>query len=421
MNEKLLSFIWFNSLCPQQGLVTTEGESVSIIKRGFTNNDSGPDVTDAQIRIGKIVWAGNVEFHVKSSHWRLHNHHNDPAYSNIILHVVFEDDEPLKQPDGGIVPTLVLPFEQKYSDAYNNLLASNDFALCRCGFEALGTLKTSCFYDRLTIERIKHKSAAIIAALETNKGDWNETFWQFLARAFGFGKNTLPFQLLAQSVSFSIIEKNRHSPSNILSILYGQAGFFSLPRFASDQYLNLQREYYYQKQKYGLEAINPAAWKFAGMRPVSFPDRRIQQLMTLVVRNENLFSSITDTQTLDNVVDIFHIDSGAVNCPILPNFSPQQLGSDTINLLIINLVVPFLYAYSTIYKSDDTAQRAISFLESLPPEKNSVTKFFSNNGLVSSSAFDTQAQLQLFNEYCKPKKCIECQVGRYLVMDGITH
>ena len=421
MNEKLLSFIWFNSLYPQQGLVTTEGESVSIIKKGFTNYDSGPDVTDAQIRIGKIVWAGNVEFHVKSSHWRLHNHHNDPAYANIILHVVFEDDEPLKHPDGGFVPTLVLHFEQKFADAYNHLLSSKDLDICRCGFEALGSLKTSCFYDRLTVERIKHKSTAIIDTLKNNKGDWNETFWQFLARSFGFGKNAMPFQLLAQSVPFAIIEKNRYSPSNILSILYGQAGFFSLPRFTSNQYLNLQREYYYQKQKYGLEAINPAAWKFSGMRPVNFPDRRIQQLLSLVVRNENLFSIITDTQSLDNVIDIFNIENRSIKCPILPNFAPQKLGTETINLLIINLVVPFLYAYSTIYKSDETAQRAISFLESLPPEKNSVTKLFSNNGLISTTAFDTQAQLQLFNEYCKPKKCIECQVGRYLLTDSLLH
>ena len=158
MNEKILSFIWFNRLYPQSALRTTQGESISIIKAGFSNKDSGPDITDAQIRIGDIVWVGNIELHVKSSHWQLHHHNDNPAYTNIILHIVFQDDKPLKDPKGNLVPTLVLPFEQKYAEAYHKLLATNDFDLCRCGFERFGELKTSSFLDRLASDRLKAKA-----------------------------------------------------------------------------------------------------------------------------------------------------------------------------------------------------------------------------------------------------------------------
>ena len=418
MNEKILSFIWFNRLFPQSALRTTQGETISIIKAGFTNKDSGPDITDAQIRIGDIVWAGNIELHVKSSHWQLHHHDENPAYSNIILHIVFQDDKPLKDPKGNLVPTLVLPFEQKYSEIYNKLLTTNDFDLCRCGFEQFGELKTASFFDRLASERLKSKALTVLDSLKLNNGDWKETFWQTLASAFGLGKNALPFKQLAQSVPFSIVEKNRHQISNIAAILYGQAGFFSLKKFSGEQYIGIQREYYYHKQKYSLTPIDPSVWKFAGIRPVNFPDRRILQLSVLVGRNENLFSQVMEAETLSDIYSLFEIDTDNQLFPFLRDTSLAKLGNETLNLLVINLVCPFLYAHSLYYKNDEYAQRSVSFLEQIPPENNSVTKFMVSQDIQARSALDSQAFLYLRNDFCRAKRCIECQVGRYLVING---
>ena len=419
MNEKLLSFIWFNRLFPQSALRTTQGESISIINQGFTNIDSGPDITDAQIRIGDILWAGNIELHVKSSHWQLHNHQDNPAYSNIILHIVFQDDKPLKDQNGNLVPTLVLPFEKRYADSYNKLLNDNGFELCRCGFERFGGLKTSCFLDRLAGERLKTKAQDVLETLKINHGDWKETFWQTLSAAFGLGKNAFPFKQLAQSVPFSIVEKNRHQISNIVAILFGQAGFFSLKKFSGEQYLNIQREYYYHKQKYNLTPIDPMVWKFAGIRPVNFPDRRILQLSVLVGRNENLFSQVMEAATLSDLYSLFEIDADNMKFPFLPGTPLSKLGNETLNLLVINLVCPFLYAYSLYFKNDEAAQRAVSFLEHIPPENNSVTKFMVSQGIEARSALDSQAFLYLRNEFCRPKRCIECQVGRYIVINAL--
>ena len=419
MNEKLLSFIWFNRLFQQSALVTTQGESISIINPGFTNNDSGPDITDAQIRIGDILWAGNIELHVKSSHWQMHRHDDNPAYSNIILHIVFQDDKPLKDAKGNLVPTLVLPFEQKYSEVYHNLLTTKDFHLCRCGFERFGELKTASFFDRLASDRLKSKAMTVLEALKLNNGDWIETFWQTLASAFGLGKNAFPFKQLAQSVPFSIVEKNRHQINNIVAILYGQAGFFSLKKFSGEEYLNIQREYYYHKQKYNLTPIEPSLWKFAGIRPVNFPDRRILQLAVLVGTSENLFSQMLDAQNLSDIFKLFDIDVDNKSFSIIPDTPLAKLGSETLNLLVINLVCPFLYAHSLYYKNDEFAQRAVSFLEQIPPENNSVTKFMKSQGIQARSALDSQAFLYLRNDFCRPKRCIECQVGRYIVINAL--
>ena len=418
MNEKVLSFIWFNRLYNQADLVTTKGEKIDIIKTGFQNRDSGPDITDAQIRIGNIVWAGNIELHVKSSHWQLHHHQNNPAYSNIILHVVFYDDNPLVDRYGNAVPTLVLPFESKYADVYNHLISDLNNEICRCGFKSFGPLKTSSFLDRLATERIVDKSQAVLETLNRNKGNWTETFWQHLARAFGFGKNSMPFQLLAQSVSFTLLQRNRHSLDIVMAILYGQAGFFQLERFATPQYDKIRRMYEYQQLKYSLTPIDPSAWKFSGMRPVNFPNRRLQQLALLAVQNGSIFSTITDTQNIDTVQDIFTFSNKDIKCNVLPSFIVSPLGNDTVNLLIINLVVPFIYAYSTLYNNDEMAQTAVSFLEKHPPEKNSVVTKMSHQATVPSSAFESQALLHLYNNYCKPKRCIECQLGRYVVRNA---
>ncbi len=419
MNEKILSFIWFNRLYPQSALRTTQGESISIIKAGFSNKDSGPDITDAQIRIGDIVWVGNIELHVKSSHWQLHHHNDNPAYTNIILHIVFQDDKPLKDPKGNLVPTLVLPFEQKYAEAYHKLLATNDFDLCRCGFERFGELKTSSFLDRLASDRLKAKAFNVLDDLKLNNGDWKETFWQTLASAFGLGKNALPFKLLAQSVPFSIVEKNRHQISIIAAILYGQAGFFSLKKFSGEQYIDIQREYYYHKQKYSLTPIDPSVWKFSGIRPVNFPDRRILQLSVLVGRNDNLFSQVMEAETLSDIYSLFDIDIDNKKLSFFHDAHLVKLGNDTLNLLIINLVCPFLYAYSSYFKDENAAQRAVLFLEQIPPEKNSITKFMVSLGIQPRSALDSQAFLYLRNDFCRPKRCIECQVGRYIVINTL--
>ncbi|MCQ2974559.1 MAG: DUF2851 family protein [Bacteroidales bacterium] len=414
MNEKVLAFIWFNRLYENSELITTQGEKVDIIKTGFQNKDSGPDVTQAQIYINNILWVGNVEFHVKSSHWFLHNHHNDPAYNNIILHVVFEDDKPLLDNSNNFVPTLILSFKKQYSDKYYSLINKTDNQLCETGISKLGSLKTSCMIDRLGIERLSNKANQIYEALKINKGDWNQTFWQFLMRTFGFGKNAVPFELLAKSLPYTLIEKNKHSFSSVLALLYGQAGFFNLKKFDSEKFENLKNEYNYLKHKYNLVPIQESIWKFSGIRPSNFPQNRLGQIAMIAVNNSNLFSLILELKNIHQLNNLFCINNLKIDKIYHGDFS--EIGEETRNLIIINLVCPFLYCYSQYTGNEEMSERAVNILESLPPEKNSIILSMAKKRLTASSAFESQAIIQLNNEYCKLKKCIECQVGRYLLL-----
>ena len=97
MTERLLQYIWQFQYFNKSELQTTAGEKVQIIHPGTINTHQGPDFADAKMLIDGTTWAGNIELHLQTSLWHQHGHHTDKNYNNVILHVVWQDDEPLKQ------------------------------------------------------------------------------------------------------------------------------------------------------------------------------------------------------------------------------------------------------------------------------------------------------------------------------------
>ncbi|MBP5683003.1 MAG: DUF2851 family protein [Bacteroidales bacterium] len=406
MNEKTLALIWQNRLFDPAGLHTTQGEPVQVVKTGYTNTMSGPDITDAQIRIGEILWTGNVELHTKSSLWTIHKHHLDRAYDNIILHVVFEDDSPLHDRAGNIVPTLVIRYDTSIDDRCKKLLTQQNPHLCPAGILELSTFNSLSFTSRLTIERLEQKSALIRSTLEATKGDWMQTFWQHLARSFGFGKNSTPFEMMAKSIPYNLIIKNSDSFTTILAIMYGQAGFLLSGKYKGSDSELLTQEYKYQQAKHNLSPIDHSIWKYSGTRPQNSPFIRTRQLASLVASNTPIFDKMLSYTDIEQMESLFQIK---------PNNEIPPLGTDAKHLLIINLVCPFLTCYAQ-YTGDTTlAELAVDILEKLPPEKNSLVETKKKAGISIHSAYDSQAVIQLDTAYCKPRRCIECQIGRHYI------
>ena len=406
MNEKTLALIWQNRLFDPAGLHTTQGEPVQVVKTGYTNTMSGPDITDAQIRIGDILWTGNVELHTKSSHWPLHKHHLDHAYDNIIMHVVFEDDAPLTDRRGNLVPTLVIQYDKSIDDRCHQLLNQQNPHLCPAGILELNTFNSLTFTSRLTIERLQQKAALINNTLQTTQGDWLQTFWQYLARSFGFGKNSTPFELTAMSLPFNLIIKNSDSFITILALLYGQAGLLLSGKYKGSDSQTLQQEYNYQQAKYNLSPIDPSIWKYSGTRPQNSPFVRMRQLASLVATNTSIFDKMLSCTDIEQMEALFAING---------NNEIPPLGTEAKHLLIINLVCPFLTCYAQYTGNSDLAELAVDILEKLPPEKNSLVATKKKAGLSIQSAYDSQAVIQLDTAYCKPRRCIECQIGRHYI------
>jgi hypothetical protein len=417
MNEQLLQFIWKFRLFDNSHLLTTSGESVEIIHTGMHNSDAGPDFQNARVKIGSTLWAGNVELHVKSSDWFRHSHHTDKSYSNVILHVVYEHDgKPAKRENGESIPVLeVKEFVNPNTLSRYELLGRNQKAVaCSSFFPDAAQYITGSFLTRLLVERLEEKVERINGMLKEHNGDWEQVTFCLIARYWGAGVNSQPLELLAKSLPHKLLAKTTE-PLQIEALLFGQAGW--LNDKAEDDYPNqLRKEYLYLKRLYNLEPLPGHIWKLLRLRPANFPTIRIAQLAALFSTQTHLFSSLLEAKDIKAIHRFFDVRVSPYweTHYLFDKPSAQvksNIGASAKNILLINAVVPLLFAYGK-YKGNETyCDRALQLLEMAKPESNNLLKDWNNLGVKPSSAFDSQALLQLRNHYCNRFRCLECAVG----------
>ncbi|SDS29423.1 Protein of unknown function [Mucilaginibacter mallensis] len=421
--EDFLHYVWKFRLFDKTNLKTVEGETIEIYSAGMQNTDAGPDFHNARIKIGDTMWAGNVEVHVPSSDWYKHNHTNDGSYNNVILHVVYRDDEPVILPNGRRLPTLEL--QNRISpDLYNrfhSLVYSNQtFIPCEASIGTVDEFTMRSWFTRILIERLEKRSTAVITALNLNRGDWEETFYQFLAANFGFKTNALPFELLAKSLPQNVLAKHKNNPMQIEALLFGQAGF--LEGELTDEYpLTLQKEYNFLRKKYNLNPVENHLWKFLRMRPQNFPTIRLAQFAALVVKSNHLFSKILDIKDVKALRELF------IDIPVNPYWEDhyrfdapskpmaKNIGQSSVDVLLLNTLVLFLFSYGKHLQLQYYIDRSLKLLENLPKEENNIIADFNVVGVKIKTAFESQALLELRNNYCNFKKCLQCSIGNKIL------
>ncbi len=421
MREDLLHYLWRTRRFEGTNLHTTQGEPLQILQPGTHNSDGGPDFTDARLRIGDTTWAGNVEMHLLASDWRRHGHQHDRAYDNVILHVVLEEDEPILRANGERIPCLEMRqlIPAKLATTYQKLLHNEHWIPCQHHFAAVLEMTKSLWLERLLVERLEQKTQVIAQALERNGNNWEETFYQMLARNFGLKTNAEPFELLARSTPLLTLMKHKNSLSQMEALLFGQSGL--LERAFEDAYPNqLKREYAFLQKKYTLTPLLGESWQFLRMRPASFPTIRIAQLATLLFQTNHLFSKMLVAKNATELENMFELK--------LSNYwlthyvfdkeskhSPKQLGKSTIHLFIINTIAPFLFLYGKRRSEAHFQDRAFALLEAVPAEKNRIIRQWRALGMAPNSAYQTQALLQLKNQYCDQKRCLDCAIGNAIL------
>ncbi|MET3499844.1 hypothetical protein ABIC45_001435 [Mucilaginibacter rubeus] len=421
--EDFLHYIWKFRLFERENLQTVDGEELEIFSAGLHNSDSGPDFHNARIRIGETVWAGNVEVHLSASDWQKHGHTNDGAYDNVILHVVYRNDTQLFLPNGRKVPTLELQSrisEELYNKYHKLVFGNQSFIPCENGIATVDALTMQNWLTRVLVERMEKRSANVAAALALNKGNWEQTFYQFLAANFGFKVNALPFELMAKSLPQLILAKNKNSPMQIEALIFGQAGF--LEREFKDEYpLKLQKEYAYLSKKYNLKPIENHLWKFMRLRPQNFPTIRLAQFAALIVQSNHLLSKILEIKEVKALRSLFteikvndywedHYRFDVQSKP-----SSKNIGDGSVDILLLNTVALFLFSYGKQHQQQYYISRGLKLLENLPAEKNNIIADFVNLGVKIETAFESQALLELKNNYCNYKKCLQCGVGNKIL------
>jgi len=420
--EEFLHYLWQHKLFNFSALKTTDNQSIKILNSGQLQPNAGPDFFNAQIEIDGIKWAGNVELHIKTSNWLQHKHQNDEAYDNVILHVVYEADVELKRKNGENMPTLELKnlIDPKLEAKYLMLMESATWIPCNDHIAKVDDFTIKIMQDALVVERSSTKTLDIEIALKLNKNNWEETFYQFVAMGFGLKVNAEPFQMLARNSPLNILIKHKNNLSQIEAILFGNAGL--LNQKLKDNYgKTMFEEYQFLKKKYDLTEQLPHSWKFSKIRPSAFPTIRIALLAQLIFQSNHLLSKILATKNVKDIYELFELKASSYwdkhyrfDNEAKTN-KPKILGKTAIQLIAINVISPFLFVYGKQMGKNEIIDKALELLHALPKENNNVVRNWEDLGIDVKSAYESQAMLQLKNNFCAKKQCLRCQIGHKIV------
>ncbi|MBC7722050.1 MAG: DUF2851 family protein [Pedobacter sp.] len=416
MNEKLLQFIWQFQYFNNKELFTDNAESLTIIKPGSLNSNQGPDFSDAIIQIDNVRLAGNIEVHFKASDWVKHHHETDINYNNIILHVVWVNDAAIATLNKHKISTLVLEGRvPKITLERYLLMMETPFIPCQnIALPTLNELGWISWKERLIAERLERKSNKVLELLEQSKQHWEAVFWIMLAANFGMKVNSELFEAVAQSITINILAKHKNQIHQIEALLLGQANLL-VGDFSDDYAILLQKEYQFLQKKYQLQPITIQP-NYLRMRPANFPTIRLAQLAMLIHNSLHLFSKIKEQKNIKEVKSLFEVRANdywhyhyQFDKPT--DYSVKFLGADTLDNLIINTVVPVLFAYGLHMQDEAIKDKAIKWLMDIKNETNHIIKEWRNADIACVSAFDSQALIELTNSYCNKKSCLKCAVG----------
>jgi hypothetical protein len=425
VQEDYLHYIWLHKKFKALNLQTTRGEPVEIISSGSHNLDSGPDFFNAQIRIGGQLWAGNVEIHVKAGDWFVHGHEKDSNYDNVILHVVWEQDTEVFRKDKTIIPTLVLkPLLPKGVMKRFDRFFSKDrrWINCEKDFGNVEDLRLWNWLERLYFERLEQKSDDIKALLETSANDWEAVLFKMLAKNFGLKVNGAAFLSLSNSFDFSVVRKQRSKLLSLEALFFGPVGLLNTD-FQDAYLMDLRSEYAFLSQKFGLSCTGVPPAQFFRLRPSNFPTLRLSQLAGLYHRRPHLFSEVINTECIQALYSLFSVSASAFwddhyTFGKSSGRRKKALSRSFINLVIINTILPIKFAFAK-FQGRQIAESIQEIIGQIPSERNSIVNKFNTLRPVASTALQSQALLQLKNNYCDKNKCLQCAIGYDLLKGNV--
>lgn len=421
--ELLYHYLWKFKMM-NRPLATTDGRPITIINPGIHNDNSGPDFSNARLKIGSTEWMGNVEIHVNASDWVRHGHNHNPAYDSVILHVVAVNDAAVCSSDGREIPQCVVTMPREFYMTYSELTEALKGVRCRRLIPSLPPLVKEDWLESLAFERLEFKARRILDYYSELNSDWEQTMFCTIARALGFGLNGLPFEMLAKHLPLKYIYHHSDNLLQIEALLFGLAGMLdSSSNIFDDYYQSLCREFCFLAGKYNLRPMRGDLWKYARTRPGNFPHRRIAILASALHQGIGFTNSLlTADGDIDMLMDFFnwqlsgywknHGSFGELGREI---HAPSSLSRSSRESMLINVAAPFYFAYSHITGNYDMAEKGLDILSNLNPEKNSVIADWNVMGLKAADARRSQALLHLRSEYCNQSRCLDCRFGYFLL------
>ncbi len=424
MNEDFLHYVWKFQKLETLHFYTTNQEKLHIITQGSHNCNSGPDFFNAQIEIDSQLWAGNVEIHIKCSDWYAHGHETDAAYDSVILHVVWEHDVFVFRKDGSEIPTFEIKKHIPKSTLaqYQKLFSKEKkWINCENDFKNIDLFILENWLERLYFERLEKKEEILLKELKDTQNHWESLLFRMLCKNFGLKVNGESFFSIAKSVDFSVIKKSSQEPEDLEALLLGQAGL--LEEEKEDFYFEtLKTKYVYLKHKFNLQNETVILPKYFRLRPPNFPTVRLSQFAMLYFQNTNLFSQIMTAEKIQDYYALFNVCASNYwdshyNFGTSSATRKKRITKSFVDLLVINTIIPLKFCYARQQGKDDS-EKLLKLASEISSEENTIVKKFNSLTTVSKNAYQSQALLQLKNEYCDKSKCLQCAVGNSLIGSG---
>jgi hypothetical protein len=416
MNEKLLSFIWQQQYFNKFDLKTVEGESLEVVFPGTLNTNQGPDFLEATIKIGKHIWSGAVELHVVTSDWDVHGHQHDKNYKNVVLHVVWRNNL------FSVNSLPILELEPRVpSHLLNKYVAWMDrktFIPCSNELRLMDSRIVDNWFHWVSGIWIDDKQKAVLELVGKCNFDWEEAFWQAIAKNFGYRVNGDSFAQLAASIPVKILYKHHHNLPQLEALFFGQSNLIN-NQTEEDYPKMLEKEYQFLQSKYRLIPINQPIF-FHRMRPGNFPTIRLAQLAALLHQTSPLFARILSIKQLSGLKMLLGVTANDFwhyhyRFEESTAYKIKTAGNQLVDSVIINTVIPFLIAYGKSNNNIEFVQRAEEWLGKMPPESNSITLAFNELGIYGKNAAQAQAMMYNKKNYCKPLRCLDCGIGKYIL------
>jgi len=419
-NEDLLQFIWEYQLYDSSKLRTTSGEKVQIVKQGFLNRSNGPDFENAQVRIGQNTHHGAVEIHIDSREWDQHGHQTDATFNGVVLHACYSVSKKAYRQDGTLIPTVAFGeyIDKKALHKYKDLMDNKSFVPCQGQLQHLDSFDINSWLDRMIVERLEARCALYDAYLQSSNGNWNQAFFAAIVRSFGMPQNTEAFEEMALKLTYDLVQKHHQSLFQLEALFFGIAGLLDLTK-DDNYYVGLQNEWSFLKTKYNLSTISTTL-KTGRMRPMNLPTVKIAQLAAFFHHVPQFISQVLTLPSVKTVKQMLNFtlsDYWETHYTFDKSSEKRskQISAGFINHLFLNAIVPFVFFYEK-EKKDSATDSALAYLESIPSEKNSVLANWNDIGVKSNNALTSQSLLHLYKTYCTPQRCLECSLGKKILL-----
>jgi hypothetical protein len=428
MQEKVLHYLWKYRLFDSSDLLNGDGQKVEVYSVGTHNTDKGgPDFLNAHIKIGDTHWYGNIELHLKSSDWILHQHHSDSKYEAVILHVVWEVNQIIYTKLGKPLPSLDFSryVPSKILECMEGFSSSTEVIACKGMLSSVPELKRKIFLDSILIERIQRKKNILKSDFLRLNKNWDHLTLLAISKVLGLQHNSDSFEILIASLPVEMLYKNNDNEIFLEALMFGQAGF--LQENYQDKYPSVLKENFsFIQKKYELTPMNFSQWQWFRIRPASFPSLRIAQLSAFLLNRHNFFSELTKINSIKEFYYYFNFPlskywENHYHFDQLTTKQNHQLTSEVIDKIIINALVPLLFLRAELNSETDLKEKALSFLGDLQTENNKILTRWQNAGISSESAMDSQSLIELYNEFCSQKKCLNCAIGHSIFKNAKNH